>query len=71
MMHLTLERLEAPRSLEIRWGGWVGHPHGDGVEWGGGVGCGAVRGWVGREGNGIWNVENELQIKLNLKIQNV
>jgi hypothetical protein len=29
MMHLTLEKLEAPGSLEIRWsGGWV-HPHGD------------------------------------------
>jgi len=25
MMHLTLKRLEAPRSLEVRWhGGWGG-----------------------------------------------
>jgi hypothetical protein len=32
-MHLTLKRLEAPGSLEVRCGGgWV-HPHGDmGVE---------------------------------------
>ena len=31
MMHLTLKRLEAPGSLEVRWGeGRVwGHPHGD------------------------------------------
>jgi hypothetical protein len=31
MMHLTLKRLEAPGSLEVRWGGgwgW-GNPHGD------------------------------------------
>ena len=32
MMHLTLKRLEAPGSLEVRWGGggegW-GHPHVD------------------------------------------
>ena len=29
MMHLTLKRLEAPGSLEVRWGGGWGHPHGD------------------------------------------
>jgi hypothetical protein len=29
MMHLTLKRLEAPWSLEVRWGGEWGHPHGD------------------------------------------
>jgi hypothetical protein len=29
MKHLTLKRLETPRSLEFWWG-W-GHPHGDGV----------------------------------------
>ena len=29
MMHLTLKRLEAPGSLEVRWcGGW-GHPCGN------------------------------------------
>lgn len=43
-----------------------GHPHGDRVGWGGGVGCGTEGGW-GSAGNGIWNVKNELQIKLNFK----
>ena len=31
MMHLTLKRLEAPGSLEVRWGGGWGHPCGDGA----------------------------------------
>jgi hypothetical protein len=49
MIHLTFKRLEAPGSLEISWGEGWGHPHGDGVRWGGeeGVGCGADRGWMG------------------------
>jgi hypothetical protein len=34
-----------------------------GVWWGGGVGCGAVGGWMGA-GNGIWSVKNKL-IKKN------
>jgi len=29
MMHLTLKRLEAPGSLEIKWGGGWWHPCGD------------------------------------------
>jgi hypothetical protein len=29
MMHLTLKRLEAPGSFEVRWGEGWGHPHGD------------------------------------------
>jgi hypothetical protein len=29
MMHLTLKRLEAPESLDIRWDGGWGHPHED------------------------------------------
>jgi hypothetical protein len=39
------------------------------VEWGGGVGCGAVRGWMGGGGerNGIWSGKNKLKIKLNFK----
>jgi hypothetical protein len=53
MMHLTLKILEAPGSLEVRWGGeevWdVEQSEG---AWGG-------------VGNGIWSVKNELQIKLN------
>jgi hypothetical protein len=40
MMHLTLRRLEAPGRLEVRLSG-------DRKEvWGGGMGCGAVRGWM-------------------------
>ena len=42
MMHLSLKRLEAPGSLEVRWGGGWGHPHGD-KGWGGGVGCGTIQ----------------------------
>jgi hypothetical protein len=63
MMHLTLKRLEASRSLEVRWGGGWGHPYGDRVCWGRGIGCRAVGEWEGR-GRG-WNMEckNELQIK--------
>ena len=37
-MHLILKRLEAPGSLEVRWGESLGHPHGDRMGWGGGVG---------------------------------
>ena len=47
MMHLTLKRLEAPGSLEVRWGGGWGHPRGDGVGWEGDVGCGALGAWMG------------------------
>jgi hypothetical protein len=54
MMYLTLKRLEAPRSLELRWGGRCEHPCGDGVGWEGGLKCGAVGGWVGRDGE--WNI---------------
>ena len=35
MMHLPLKRLEAPGSLEVRWGGRWGHSR--------------VLGWVGEE----------------------
>jgi hypothetical protein len=41
------------------------HSRGDGVGWGGGVGCGTVGRWMGRVGNGIWSVKDKLQIKLN------
>jgi hypothetical protein len=57
MIHLNLKRLEAPGSLEARWGGGWGHPSGDGVGWGGGVGCGTDGGWMGAAGNGIWSVK--------------
>jgi hypothetical protein len=62
-MHLTLKRLEAPGSLEVRWGGGWGHPCGDGV-WGEEVwDVEQLEDGRGREGNGIWSVKNELQIK--------
>jgi hypothetical protein len=63
MMHLTLKRLEAPRSIEVRWGEWWGHPHGD-KGWGGDMGYVTLRWWIG--GNKIWNVKKRL-IKKNHK----
>jgi hypothetical protein len=47
IIHLTLERLEAPGSLEVRWSG-VGHIHVETGGWGGGVGCETVRKWMGK-----------------------
>jgi hypothetical protein len=57
MMHLTLKRLEASGSLDVRWGeGWW-HPRG---EWVGGEEVWDVEqsegGWGGA-GNGIWSVK--------------
>jgi hypothetical protein len=54
MIHLTLKRLEAPESLEVRWDGEWRHTLGD-RRWGGGMGCGADRGWMGVSG-GEWNI---------------
>jgi hypothetical protein len=62
MMHLMLKRLEAPGSLEVRWGGEWGHPHGD--RWGGKEVWDVEQlegGWG--VGNGIWSVKFELKIK--------
>ena len=66
MKHLTLKGLEAPGSLEVRWGGrdrgihlkkgWGGEEEWD-VEQ-------SKDGWGGA-GSGIWSIKNELQIKLN------
>jgi hypothetical protein len=49
-MHLTLKRLEAPGSLEVRWGGGCGGIHVETGVWGGGIRC-----WTDREctGGGI------------------
>ena len=44
MIHLEINRVVAPGSLEVWWvggGGW-GHPRGD-WGWRGGMGCGKVR----------------------------
>jgi hypothetical protein len=59
MMHLTLKRLKAPGSLEVRWGGSWGHSYRDRMGCGRGVGCEAVGGWMGE--NGIWSVKNKLK----------
>jgi hypothetical protein len=63
MMHLTIKRLEAPGSLEVRWGG-VGDIHVE-MGWGGEkVWDRAVGGWVDEGmGYGIWNVKNKNKIK--------
>jgi hypothetical protein len=58
MMHLTLKRLKAPRSLEVRWSwGWGGiHVE---MGWGGEEVWDVEQsegGWGGAE-NGIWSVK--------------
>jgi hypothetical protein len=46
MMRLTLKELEAPGSLEVRWGeGWE-YPRGDRL-WGGDMGCRTILGYMG------------------------
>jgi hypothetical protein len=57
MMHLTLKRLEAPGSLEVRWGeGWR-HPHEDGRR----CEMESSQKVDGGEENGIWSVKNKLK----------
>jgi hypothetical protein len=52
MIDLSIKKLEATGSLKVMWNREWGHPHGDRVGWGGGVGYGAVREWMGdREWN--------------------
>jgi hypothetical protein len=65
MMHLTLKKLEAPGSLEIRWGGGLGYPCED--SWGGEElwDVEQSEGRWGGIGVGISRVKNELRIKLN------
>jgi hypothetical protein len=65
MMHLTLKRLEAPRSLEVRWGeGWE-HSRGD-------RGLGRRYGmWKGQRmewEDKIWSLKNKLIINLKKRI---
>jgi hypothetical protein len=55
MMYLTLKKLEAPGSLEVRWDGG-GDIHMETGVWEGGVRGGTVRGWTG-EGDKIWSVK--------------
>jgi hypothetical protein len=66
MMHLTLKRLEAPGSLEVRWGGG-GHPHGEEVWWEEVWDVEQSESGWGEGENEIWSVKNKLKIKLNLK----
>jgi hypothetical protein len=64
MMHLTLKRLEAPGSLEVRWGG-VGH-EGIHVEtaWGGEEVWDVEQSKDGyRTGNRIRSAKSKLKIK--------
>jgi hypothetical protein len=63
MRHVTLKRLEASGSLEVRWGGG-GSIHVE-MGWGGEEVWHVEQsdgGWGG-VGNGIWSAKNELQIK--------
>ena len=67
MLHLTLKRLEAPGSLEVRWNGGWGHPGGDRV---GGEVVWDVEQWESRWGRGEeWNMEckNKLIYKIKIK----
>jgi hypothetical protein len=64
MMHLTLKRLEAPGSLEVRWGGSGASTWRQGVR----RSCGmwSSRGWMGRGGE--WNTECK-KIKNKIKFK--
>jgi hypothetical protein len=54
MMHLILKRLEAPGSLEVRWGGRWRHPSEDGMgRW---YGMWNNQKIYGDGGNKIWSV---------------
>jgi hypothetical protein len=67
MKHLTLKGLEDPGSSEVRCGrGWE-NPRGDGVGWGGDVGCGAV-GWCMGRGE-EWNMECKKWITDKMKLK--
>jgi hypothetical protein len=61
MKHLTLKRLEAPGSLEVRWSEGWGHPHED-------SGVGRRYGmWNSQRvngGNKIWSVKSKKKKKL-------
>ena len=51
----NLQETGGPREFRGQLGGrWWGHPRGDGIGWGGGVGCGTDGGWMG---GGEWNME--------------
>jgi hypothetical protein len=58
MMYHTLKRLEDPGYLDVRWGGDI---HMETGEWGGGMRCGTVGGWIGggRARYKIWSVEKK------------
>jgi hypothetical protein len=60
MMHLTLKRLEAPGSLEVRWGWEWKHPRGNR---GLGRRCGMWNSQRVGRGNKMWSVK----ILINLK----
>jgi hypothetical protein len=59
MMHLTLKTLEAPGSLEVRWGGGMGHSRGD-------IRCGEEV-WNVEQSKGGWGGGREwnMEYKIN------
>ena len=61
-MPLTLKRLEAPGSLEVKWGGGGGIHVETGWSLDDSCSFGTVRGVLG-VGNGIWSVKNKLKRK--------
>jgi hypothetical protein len=63
-MHQTLIRLEAPRSLVVRWGG-VGSIHVE-TEWGGGGSCGN---WNRQRLDGGWGMEYGIKKWIKNKIK--
>jgi hypothetical protein len=66
MIHLTLKRLEALGSLEVRWGGEWEPLCANGVWWWG-VGCGMVEGWDWMGGE--WNREYKKLITNKIKFK--
>jgi hypothetical protein len=73
MLHLTLKRLETPKSLEVRWvGGWGYMELEMGLgKWGRRFGMCSIWRGDGGAGNGIWSVKNNLikKFPLNVMIQ--
>jgi hypothetical protein len=68
MLHLTLQRLEAPGSLEVRWSaGWGGgrKPRGDRGGKGRRYGIWSSQRVYKAAGNGIWSVKSKLIKKNN------
>jgi hypothetical protein len=68
MIYLTLKRLEAPGSLEVRLGRGWGHPLGYRVGWRCRMWSRCRVDWGGGTGNWIRSVKNKVKINKSLKI---